>query len=277
VTARLRASVAAAMFAVVVGGCGQTFDNLVTGTFDGGKLIALNNWVGGNSIGTNIDAYADVSDQTAATLDINGQLHWRCAGVFRAPSYVPSTGGLFESDKDRMRDKVVRLPSLVLTGETAPGIGFTGPIGTYRVTIELPSPTAKFNHSWQLGITGPITGLSVINPACTQVADTLMQQRSIADLYLSALKDRLDGASPSTIRTQLQAFLDQARRAKISGDSRAVSDERAADYQSAAAVLTKIVQLATDSAGSGLSPTVAFQSTELATNAAALLLQTGLS
>lgn len=59
--ARLVAPVAPALVAIVLGSCssGPTYD-VVTGTFEGGKLIALNKWVGTNrsSFGTNLDAYA---------------------------------------------------------------------------------------------------------------------------------------------------------------------------------------------------------------------------
>ena len=278
------------MVAIVVSGCGETFfNNLVTGTFDGGKLIALNSWVGGNSVGNNIDAYADVADQTAATLDFSGPEHWRCAGTFRNPSDVPSTGGLFESDQDKKRDRVVVLPSFVLSRNTSPGVGFGGPAGTYKVTIEVPSVPAKFSHTWSLGDGGynPITKLYGNQPECTQIADMLMQQQSIVDQRLLDLQNVLDRAMASPkVRSQLRVLLDQARQAKISGDGQAVSDKRNTNYQSAAAILTTMVQLAGDSNRSGdcispnscqLSNSAAGEITNVATNAAGILLQTGLS
>lgn len=264
------------MVAIVVWSCGSP-SNLVTGTFDGEKIIALDKWVG-NSVGTNIAAYADVPDQTPATLEISGPQHWRCAGVFRTPTYVPPTGGLFQSDQDRKRDKALTSRSLVLTGFTAPGIGFGGPPGTYRVTIEVPSLAAKFSHTWKFG--GPESPPSALYrnaAACTQIADTLAQQRSIVDLYLSALQDWLGRSSPSLIRTQLQALLDQARQAKISGDGQADAAERTARYLSAGETLNKMARLAADPASTGLSRSDVYNITTLATGAAALLAQSGLS
>jgi hypothetical protein len=264
------------MVAIVVGGCGAS-SNLVTGTFDGGKLIALDQWVG-NSVGTNIAAYADVPDQTPGNLEINGPQHWRCVGVFRTPTYVPPTGGLFQSDQDRMRDKALTSRSLVLTGFTAPGIGFAGPPGTYRVTIEVPGQAVKFSHTWTFGgPQAPPWALYRNAAACTQIADTLAQQRSIADQYLSALQDWLGRASPSPVRTQLQALLDQARQAKVSGDGQADAAQRTASYQSAAETLKKMARLAADPASNALSRSDVYNITNLATGAAALLLQTGLS
>jgi hypothetical protein len=280
--------VAAAVVAAVVTGCGQSnFENLVTDKFDGGKLIALNWWTGTNtsSVGISVDAYAEVPDQTAGTLDINGPQHWRCSGVFTAPSYVPATGGLFESDQDRKRDSIVGLPKMAG--------GFAGPPGTYRVTIELPSLAAKFGHTWNFQ--GPETPLGALqlydnNPACVEVVDTLVLQRALADQYLSRLQRVLSMASSDTryhttsspIRTQLQTLLDQAKQAKVSGDGRADPAERNADYTSAAATLMKMAQLARDSDPPPnppwqLGPADLANITSLATNAATLLSQTGLS
>jgi hypothetical protein len=287
---RLVATIAAVLVATVVAGCGQTFDNLATGTFDGSKLIALNTWVGGNSVGSTIEAYADVPDDTPGILDISGPQHLRCVGAFRVPSYVPAPGGLFESDQDRKRDQVVKLPSFVLSGMTGEGVGFLGPNGRYRITIEVSSPPAKFSHSWEFGGGGndPM-GLYEHNSACTQLVETLALQQALADHYLAALQGVLSSATsntrdyktPSTIRTQLQALLDQARQAEVSGDGQTDPAQRTADYQSAAAILTKMVQLAADSAPSPnppweLAPADKANITKLGSGAAALLSMTGL-
>ncbi|TMD04875.1 MAG: hypothetical protein E6J01_11710 [Chloroflexi bacterium] len=170
VPARLAVTVAGATVAVVVGGCSPADhyrENIVTGTFDGSKLIALNQYVAaGTPAGvTVIEAYADVSDQTPGTLDIRGPQHWRCAGVFHVPSDVPSPG-LFDGD----RDTALRLPSWVLPGMEAKGVGFAGPPGTYRVTIEMPSLSANFSHTWKfLGPESPPGALYHNATACTQV------------------------------------------------------------------------------------------------------------
>jgi len=274
-----------ATFAV---GCGQTYyENLVTDKFDGGKLIALNWWTGTNtsSVGISIDAYADVPDKSAGTLDINGPQHWRCTGVFIAPSYVPATGGLFESDQDRKRDSVVGLPKMAG--------GFAGPPGTYRVTIELPDEAVKFGHTWKFqGPESPLGALQLYdnNRACEQIVETFVLQRALADQFLSRLQSVLSMASADTrdhitsspIRNQLQALLDQAKQAKVSGDGRVDPDARNADYALAATTLTKMAQLARDSGPPApippwqLGPADVANITRLATNAATLLSQTGL-
>jgi hypothetical protein len=275
--ARLIRIAAAAMVAMAVAGCSPADyyrESIVTGTFNGGKLIALNQFVGANTTSgvTVIEAYADVSDQTPGTLDISGPQHWRCAGLFHVPSDVPSPG-LFDGDQD----KALRLPSLVLTGMEARGVGFAGPPGTYQVTIEVPSLAARFSHTWKF--LGPDSGPDVLSdmaPACTQILETLAQQRSFAGQCLSALQAWLDRASPSPTHTQLQALLDQAKQAKRSGDDRTNSDQRTADYQSAVTLLTKMVRLAGDSATGQLSRSDVYHVTKLATTAVALLSQTGL-
>lgn len=281
VSGRFVAIVVVAIVATLLGGCGPSDphrQNMVTGTFNGGKLIALNEWVGTNSVATNIDAYADVSDQTPGTIDIGGPQHWRCTGVLRASSQSPASGSLFESDQDRARDKALSLPALVLTDQTAAGVGFAGPAGTYRITIEVPSDAAKFSHTWKLGDGGysPLTMLYDNAPACTQIADTLTQQRSLVNQYLSALQRLLVRANASATRTYLQALLDQARQAKASGDGRTDPAERTADYESAAAILMKLAHSAGDSANPGLSRSDVLDITKVATNAAALLTQSGL-
>ncbi|HLB75754.1 MAG TPA: hypothetical protein VJO72_01835, partial [Candidatus Dormibacteraeota bacterium] len=111
VPARPVVTVAATMVAIAVGGCSPADryrENIVTGTVAGGKLIALNQFVGtGTPSGvTVIEAFADVFDQTPGTLDISGPQDWRCVGVFHVPSDVPSPG-LFDGDQDR----ALRLPS----------------------------------------------------------------------------------------------------------------------------------------------------------------------
>jgi hypothetical protein len=170
VAARLIRIVAAAMVAMVVAGCSPADhyrENIVTGTFAGGKLIALNQFVGtGTPSGvTVIEAYADVSDHTPGTLDISGPQHWRCTGVFRVPSDVPSPG-LFDGDQD----KALRLPSWMLPGMEAKGVGFAGPPGTYQVTIEMPSLGATFSHTWKfLGPDSPPGAVYHNALACTQI------------------------------------------------------------------------------------------------------------
>jgi hypothetical protein len=258
---------------------GPTYD-VVTGTFDGGKLIALDKWVGTNTTAgyTNIDAHADVPDQTPGVLDISGLQHWRCAGVFRVPSYAPSTGGLFPSDQDRQRDKALSLPQM--------GGGFAGPPGSYRVTIEVPSVSAKFSHTWTfLGPPYPPTTYNISNPsACLPIAETLELQRSIADQYLSGLQALLNQVVPTAIRTQLQAMLDRAKQAKISGDGQADQDLRAATYRLAIGHLTAMAQLAGDATPVldgrrwvPLSDLDVRNIKKFATNAAAVLSQTALS
>jgi len=170
VPAHLLVPVAVATVAVVVGGCSPADhyrENIVTGTVDGGKLIALNQFVGtGTPSGvTVIEAYADVSDQTPGTLDMSGPQHWRCAGVFHVPSDVPSPG-LFDGDQG----KALRLPSWKLPGMEAKGVGFAGPPGTYQVTIEVPSLSATFSHTWKfLGPESPPGALYRNAPGCTQI------------------------------------------------------------------------------------------------------------
>jgi hypothetical protein len=263
------------------------WENMVTGTFDGGKLIGLN-WV----LGTNtyqgsiaLDAYADVPEQTVGTLDINGPQHWRCTGPFRRPSYVPPSG-------DSTKDKVFKLPSL----ET----GYEGPTGTYRVTIEVPSGSTKFSHTWKWfewfapESTSGALALYRNNerpdrPVCTQVVDSLLLQRSLADQYLSRLQGMLEypnwdvvATFSSPLRTQFQALLDQAKQAKISGDGRFDPAARTADYLSAAAILTKMAQTAREvvvppNPPWDLAPGTRINIIELATEAAALLSIPGLS
>ncbi len=170
VPARLVVTVAATMVAIAVGGCSPADryrENIVTGTVAGGKLIALNQFVGtGTPSGvTVIEAYADVLDQTPGTLDISGPQHWRCVGVFHVPSDVPSPG-LF----DGVQDKALRLPSWMLPGMEAKGVGFAGPPGPYQVTIEVPSLAATFSHTWKfLGPDSPPGAVYHNAPACTQI------------------------------------------------------------------------------------------------------------
>jgi hypothetical protein len=286
-TARFGAVSAAVTVAILLGACGQSYDDLVTGTFSGGKLIALNHWVGTNtpSWSLNVDAYADVPDQTPGILDFNGPQHWRCDGRLLTPSYVPSTGGPFPSDKDRMRDRVVKLPSMSRT--------FTGSPGRYRITIELPSLSVKFGHTWELPF--PESPLGVLQlyrlgAGCTQIVESLLLQKSLADQYLSRLQGLLDREngdpatfiSPSPIRNELQSLLDQARQAKLSGDGRADPAARTADYQSSATILTKMARSAGDFVPAPNAPWLLAPATrgniiDMATEAAALLSQTGLT
>jgi hypothetical protein len=292
VTARIGVIVAAAVVAIIVGGCGEfQWQNMVTGTFDGGKLIGLN-WVLPPTTYQGVitvAAYADVTEGTVGTLDINGPQHWRCTGLFRAPSYAPPSG-------DSTKDKVFNLPILQT--------GFAGPTGTYRVTIEVPSGSSKFSHAWRwFDWFGPesASGALVLYrnpsgadwPVCTQVVDSLLLQQSLADQYLTSLQGMLEypnwdfyatfpPSPPSPLRTQFRALLDQANRAEISGDGRSDPAARTADYLSAAATLTKMAQTARDVVVPpkepwDLSPGTRFNIIELATEAAALLSIPGLS
>ena len=264
--------------AIVLGSCavGATRDT-VTGTFGRGNLIALDEWTGSNSVGSNLDAYASVPDGTAATLELTGPQVWSCRGVFRNPVYVPATGGPFESDQDRKRDIVVVLPSLVVDGETAPGFTLIGPGGTYRVTIAIPAFGASFSHSWKLGTGSSNAGLYTTNPGCTQIATSLAQQQKFVDAYLMALQSELNSITMSSLpaRAQLKVLLDQATVAKRAGDAKADPDQRASEYRAAAAALTAIAQTATGAPGLG--PYDLLRITRFTSSAAALLLQTGLS
>jgi len=257
----------------------QHRQNIVWGSFGGGKLIALNEWTGGNSVGSNLEAFADVSDQSTGVLDVRGPQHWRCTGVFRTRAQSSSSGSLFESGDDRTKDRILSLPSLVLTGEIASGVGFVGPAGFYLVTIELPAASAKFSHSWRLGDGGysPMTMLYDNNRACLQVADTAVQQRLLGDQYLAALERLLSRLNPSDARTQLQALLDQARQSKLSGDSRSDPGQRTADYQTAVTTLQKLMQSVQSSANPALRPADVSNLTKIANNAAAILSDTGLA
>src|ERR1700737_4597376 len=267
--------------AVGIAGCGPQSDryrqNIVSGSFDGGKLIALNEWVGTNSVGSNLEAYADVADGTPGVVDVRGPEHWRCSGVLRTHAQV-SSGTFLESKDDRLKDQALNLPSFLLTGGTAPGVGFVGPAGSYKVTIEVPGMSARFRHSWQLpdGGWSPITMLYDNAPACLQVADNATQQRSLGDRYLNALQRVLTGLTPSATRTRLQGLLDQARVAKVSGTHRTDPGARAADYRAAAAALGTLAK-STRASDPGMTPTDVYQLTTIATNAAAILSQTGLS
>lgn len=271
----------AAAVAIAVAGCGPLADhhrqNLVSGSFDGGRLIALNEWVGGNSVGSNLEAYADVPDRSPAVLDVSGPEHWRCSGTLRTHPQV-SSGTFLESKDDRLKDQVLNLPSFVITGESAPGVGFGGPAGSYRIMIEVPSRSAKYSHNWKLGDGGwsPITMLYDNRPACQQLADTAAQQRTIGDRYLNALQRVLKGLTSSGTRTHLQALLEQATLAKVSGDGRADAGAKATDYRIAAAILETLAQLAQAPGDPGLSRTDVYRITTVATNAAAILSQTAL-
>ena len=292
VTKRIAVIVAAALVAILVGGCGQNlWENMVTGTFDGGKPIGLN-WVLGTMTyqgAIALYAYADVPEQTVGTLDINGPQHWRCTGAFRAPSYVPPSG-------DATKDKVFTLPSLEM--------GFEGPTGTYRVTIEVPSGFSEFSHTWRwFDWFAPESASGARNlyrnngapdrPVCTQVVNSLLLQQSLADQYLSRLQGMLEypywdivatfpPPPPSPLRTQFQGLLDQAKQAKISGDGRFDPAARSADYLAAAAILRKMAQTARDvvvppNPPWDLAPATQTNIIELATEAAALLSIPGLS
>ncbi len=78
---------------------------------------------------------------------------------------VPSPG-LF----DGVQDKALRLPSWMLPGMEAKGVGFAGPPGPYQVTIEVPSLAATFSHTWKfLGPDSPPGAVYHNAPACTQI------------------------------------------------------------------------------------------------------------
>jgi hypothetical protein len=279
--------VAALVVVISVGGCGQTFvENMVIGTFDGGKLVALNWWRGTNSYqgSISLNAYADVPDQTTGTLDIDGPQHWRCTGVFTTPSDAVASG-------DQTKDKVVKLSTMYG--------GFEGPTGTYRVTIEVPSKSVSFSHTWKwfdwFAPESPSGALALYrnkqapgHPVCTQVVDSFLLQRSLANQYLSRLDDMLKypnwdvSASKSPLHNQFQALVDQARQAKISGDGQADAAARTAYYKSAAATLTKMAQLARDTIPApnppwDLAPATRNNIIDLSGEAAALLSLTGLN
>lgn len=281
---------AALVIAIAVGGCGPADrfrQNMVAGSFDGGKLIALNWFTGTNTTSgpIEIDAYADVPIETPGTIDISGPQHWRCAGTFSAALQDSAGGWPFESDQDSMRRKVFSLPKLIT--------GFDGPPGIYRVSIELPSLATSFSHTWGfLGPTAPRGPLQLYENGlkCAQIIDSALLQGSLSDQYLERLQTimdqaRVDGVnhiSPSPIRAQLQGLLDDARRAKLSGDAVADPNQRALDYQSAAAILMKMARLAHDSRPAPnppweLGPADISNIARFATEAANLLSITGLS
>ena len=264
--------------AIALGSCavGPTHDT-VTGTFGRGNLIALDEWAGSNSAGSNLDAYASVPDGTPATLELTGPQVWSCSGVFRNPVSIPPTGGPFESDQDKRRDMVVVLPSLVVDGETVPGFALIGPGGTYRVTIAIPALGASFSHSWKLGTGSSNAGLYGTNPGCMQIATFLAQQQNFVDSYLTALQSELNSITLRSLpaRAQLQALLDQATVAKRAGDAKADPGQRASEYGAAAEALSAMAQTAIGVPG--LNPYDRLRISRFTGSAEALLLQTGLS
>jgi hypothetical protein len=254
---------------ILLSGCGRTYDQLVTGTFGKGKLVALAWGRGGTNTALEwaIDAYADVPPGTEAVFTMSGPQQWTCNEVFRTPQYVPATGGMFESDQEKLQDRVVVLPTFAAV--------IIGPGGDWQLTIEIPSLGVRFSHTWNLGYGDSPDLLYSLDPRCGQIAGSLAQQRGFVHRYLLDLQ-RLVSASPmqsAPANAQLSTLLDQATAAKTRGDGEPVSDRREADYRSAAASLRAIARLA--SAG-GVAPAEAFRIVGYANSAAALLEQIGL-
>ena len=225
----------------MIAGCipGPPHD-VAIGTFDGGRLIAIDKWVGTNTTAEPIsfDAHADVALQTPGVLELTGTPHWRCTGIFGAPRYGAS--GIFESDQERQWIRAMNMPEMPEE--------FAGPAGTYQFAIEIPAVKARFSHSWTLGQFLPAGAYGLIeNPAtCTPVADSPEGQRAIAGQYLALLQSRIRDEKSSALQGQLQALLDKATLGKTAGDGETDPTQRAVDYGSAADALTAMAQRAPD-------------------------------
>ena len=139
---RLRFGICAALLVVVVTmvACGPDHPVVQAGITGGGTLY-LDAAYQVSTASIYADGYADVADGTAGTLVLSGPVSVTCHGAFR--SHAPLGGGPSFQDS----------PWFVVPGSSAElPLNFTGPSGTYTVTLALDNGKARTSTTIQAGV-----------------------------------------------------------------------------------------------------------------------------
>jgi len=171
------------------------FTHRTQGNLSDGKTFAVDLVYGGNALGFNVVAFADVRQGTSASVEVSGPMHWRCAAKFQAHS------------QDSW-DQVDNLPSF--------RVAVAPPVGSYKVVVNIPGRGSQLTSHVEVdvhhrGVPNPVSGVWWHDPACTLVADSASQQRDYVALYTNGLRRMIDHLNePESVRQQLRSILGNA-------------------------------------------------------------------
>jgi hypothetical protein len=210
--------VAVATLAGVLSGCAQ-FHHRTTGHASGGKAIAIDLSYRYGLPGMGVQAYADIADHTAGTVEVTGPQHWRCQGQFRA-----HTAADFVLPWD-IEAKPWFVPDGAPGGETNPGLMVEVPPGSYTVTLRIPAVHAELKQSASIENPNgpdPSTGLPQHDPGCVLIADTAAQQKAVIAQYLSAMHLRAREFGKQDLRDLVAQAQEQFASANQATDPAAI-------------------------------------------------------
>ena len=132
----------AAACVVVLAGCGPDHPIVQAGITGGGTLYLDAAYLV-TTASINVYGVADVGDQTAGTLTLSGPVSATCHGIFR--THPPLGGGPSFQDAPWFA-----VPANDPSGRSS--LLFTGPSGTYTVTLALDDGKARASTTIQAGL-----------------------------------------------------------------------------------------------------------------------------